>query len=275
MDLLSALLFGGASSAIDFGFGALQGAINSSYAAAAAEESYKYQKKLMYQQQYNNIELAHLQNAINTDAQYRSFQHQQNLWNQSVQLANSAHQREVADLRAAGLNPILSTHASGAPMASAASVPTAHVSTGSSGLGSVHQTPAQMRMEYRTNLLNAVTTAKQLQIQDAQVKKLDAESNYINNMSLEAGVRAEKLLASRPYFADLAKLQYDQLKGHVLNSAGDLQLKNQHFQRMLYENETRMNPTNKKVWENVAPWFGGAKNAASAGVSALILKSML
>lgn len=275
MDPFSALGLYGLSSGIDFGFGALQGAINSAYAEDAARQSYKYQQKLMAQQQKYNIELAHLGNQMNVDSQMRSIQHQQDLWNRSVQMANTAHQREVADLRAAGLNPVLSTHASGAPMASAASVPSAHVSTGSSGLGSVHMTPAQMRMEYRANLLSAVSTAKQLQMQDAQIAKIEAESNLIRTSSLEAGVRAEKLLASRPYFADLAKLHYDQLRGQILNSASDLALKNQSFQRMLYENETRMNPTNKRVWENIAPWFGGAKNAANAGVSALILKSML
>lgn len=72
-------------------------------------------------------------------------------------LSNTAHQREVTDLIAAGLNPVLSTSHQGA------STPTGSAATGAKG--NVDETYGQALSAYLGNLINSATAIETARIQ--------------------------------------------------------------------------------------------------------------
>lgn len=95
--------------------------------------------------------------AIKTQYKYQSkLQQQQQDW--LAQMSNTAHQREVADLRAAGLNPILS--ADGGQGAS----------TPSSGMGQINAP------DYGSSVREGIATALQFGQAKANIKNTEAQT---------------------------------------------------------------------------------------------------
>lgn len=89
-------------------------------------------------------------------------------WSQSVALSNTAHQREVADLEAAGLNPILSADGSGASVPSLGAYESQNPGEGlSDGLSSASK---YLSEEYKQNVAALKLGNRQTRLENSAAK---------------------------------------------------------------------------------------------------------
>ena len=112
---------------------------------------------------------------------------------QEIELANTAHQREVQDLRAAGLNPILSTGTAGAAVPQQAAAEYANPMAGVSGISDALHTAASL----------AVADKQADNIgYDAALKKIELDAYHnasaTEKRQIQQGIRDEMLMRGAP-----------------------------------------------------------------------------
>lgn len=123
-----------------------------------------------------NIDIANQTNAMNQSNAREQMAFQE-------QMSSTAHQREVKDLRAAGLNPILSVNAGSSSPSGAAGTATA------AKVENVQEGMAATAREIMAQQLAMKRQKEELQLMEAQRKKTDTERQVIRRGIPEAELK--------------------------------------------------------------------------------------
>ncbi len=163
-------------------------AVNS--AADVSKQSSREQMRFQEQQNAKQMAYQTASNQKQMDFQTAANQKQMDY---SSKMSNTAHQREIADLRAAGLNPILSAKYGGS------STPTGSTSSGASSSGATSSGAAYSKgIPDFSGVKNSIASAMQVQNLWAQTQNTQAQTQKVQGETkiIEARAIGEELTAS-------------------------------------------------------------------------------